>query len=83
MSHLIGHESSRWVIGIALLFGACLPRNCFAESHKIYVNYFGDEVTSAVCDELCIEEWSLKQTYVCELVMNDMHYRQVPEYCAT
>ena len=33
MPHLIGHESSRWVIGIALLFGA--SRNCFAENHKI------------------------------------------------
>ena len=46
-----------------------------------YESYFGDEVTSATCDGTCIEEWGLKRTYICQLAMNDMKYRQVPEYC--
>ena len=46
-----------------------------------YESYFGDEVTSATCDETCIEEWGLKRTYICQLAMNDMQYRQVPDYC--
>ena len=46
-----------------------------------YESNFGDEVTSATCDSTCIEEWGLKRTYICQLAMNDMQYRQVPDYC--
>ncbi len=46
-----------------------------------YESYFGDEVTSATCDGICIEEWGLKRIYICQLAMNDMQCRQVPDYC--
>ena len=46
-----------------------------------YESYYGDEVTSATCDGICIEEWSLKRTYICQLAMNDVRYHQVPDYC--
>lgn len=52
-----------------------------AEEATGYESYFGDEVTSATCDGTCIEEWGLKRTYICQLAMNDMKYRQVPDYC--
>ena len=52
-----------------------------ADEASSYESYFGDEVTSATCDGTCIEEWGLKRTYICQLAMNDMKYRQVPEYC--
>ena len=52
-----------------------------ADEASSYESYFGDEVTSATCDGTCIEEWGLKQTYICQLAMNDMQYRQVPNYC--
>ena len=54
---------------------------CLADEAAGYESYFGDEVTSATCDGSCIEEWGLKQTYICQLAMNDMQYRQVPDYC--
>ena len=52
-----------------------------ADEASSYESYFGDEVTSATCDRACIEEWGLKRTYICQLAMNDLQYRQVPNYC--
>lgn len=55
--------------------------HCQADEATGYESYYGDEVTSATCDGICIEEWSLKRTYICQLAMNDVRYRQVPDYC--
>jgi len=52
-----------------------------ADEASSYESYFGDEVTSATCDGICIEEWGLKRIYICQLAMNDMQCRQVPDYC--
>ena len=55
---------------------------CVADEAPHYENYFGDEITSAACDQNCIEEWKLRRTYICELAMNDLHYELVPDSCA-
>jgi len=52
-----------------------------ADKASSYESYFGDEVTSATCDGTCIEEWGLKRPYICQLSMNDLNYREVPEFC--
>ena len=38
-----------------------------------YESYFGDEVTSATCDGICIEEWVMKPTFRCEMEIDDQH----------
>ena len=83
MSRLTAHKSYRyWAPAIVMnVFVLGFADYGQADDATGYESYFGDEVTSATCDETCIEEWGLKRTYICQLAMNDMQYRQVPDYC--
>ena len=83
MSRLTAHKSYRnWAPAIVMnVFILGFTGFSLADEATGYESYFGDEVTSATCDETCIEEWGLHRTYICQLAMNDMKYRQVPGYC--
>ena len=83
MSRLTAHKSYRyWAPAIVMnVFVLGFADYGQADDATGYESYFGDEVTSATCDGTCIEEWGLKRTYICQLAMNDMKYRQVPDYC--
>ena len=83
MSRLTARSSYRnWALAVAVhVFVFVFAGSCQANEASSYESYFEDEVTSATCDRTCLEEWGLKRTYICQLAMNDMKYRQVPEYC--
>lgn len=83
MSRLTAHRNyCNWVPAVTMnLLILGFTGFCQANETKEYESYFGDEITSAKCDGKCIEEWGLKRTYICQLAMNDMQYRQVPDDC--
>ena len=64
------------------MFALALVESALQMRLRITKTILGDEITSAACDQNCIEEWKLRRTYICELAMNDLHYELVPDSCA-